>query len=189
MQVLPDAAKGEEPISTPDVHRKLSVMLLDAPVVKTVQRRLEEMLRDSLVVMEQRGRAKYWLKVAGASGLAAKAAGSMTHDEALALQTLRRFSTWRIPKLVADTLAPLFDVAGKRLAAVNSEHERRYRKWIDKIEVEVGSFTLQYPVVDSDVFAEVSQAVFYEQQLEIVYQPRTKVDNTDAKVVHPLGVG
>jgi len=27
--------------------------------VKTVQRRLEEVLKDSLVVMEQRGRAKY----------------------------------------------------------------------------------------------------------------------------------
>ncbi|MFM0335024.1 helix-turn-helix transcriptional regulator [Paraburkholderia fungorum] len=188
MQVLPDAGRDEEPLSTPAVHRKLSVMLVDPPVVKTVQRRLEDMLENGLVVMEQRGRAKYWRKVAGASGLAANAAGVMTHDEALALQTLRRFATWRIPTLVAETLAPLFDVAGKRLAAVNSEHERRYRKWIDKIEVEAGSFTLQYPEVDSDVFAEVSQALFYEQQLEIVYQPRTKVDNTDAKIVHPLGL-
>ncbi|WP_233827700.1 helix-turn-helix transcriptional regulator [Paraburkholderia sp. ZP32-5] len=188
MQVLPDAGKGEEPISTPDVHGKLCVRLLDPPVVKTVQRRLEEMLRDSLVVMEQRGRAKYWRKVAGASGLAAKAAGTMTYDEALALQTLRRFSTWRIPTLVAETLSPLFDVAAKRLATVNNQHERRYRKWIDKIEVETGSFALQYPEVDSDIFAMVSQALFNEQKLEIVYQPRTKVDNTEAKVVHPLGL-
>lgn len=188
LQVLPDAARGEEPLSTPDIHRRLSAILPDPPVVKTVQRRLEEMLEDSLVVMERRGRAKYWRKVAGASGLAAKAAGTMTHDEALALQTLRRFSTWRIPALVAETLAPLFDVAGRRLAAVNTEHERRYRRWIDKIEVEAGSFALQYPDVDSGVFAEVSQALFYEQQLEVVYQPRTKVDNTDAKVVHPLGL-
>lgn len=188
MQVLPDAGRGEEPISTPDVHGKLSVMLLDPPVVKTVQRRLEEMLKDSLVVMEQRGRAKYWRKVAGASGLAAKAAGMMTYDEALALQTLRRFSTWRIPTLVAETLSPLFDVAGKRLATVNNEHEGRYRKWIDKIEVETGSFALQYPEVDPDIFATVSQALFNEQKLEIVYQSRTKVDNTEAKVVHPLGL-
>jgi predicted DNA-binding transcriptional regulator YafY len=120
--------------------------------------------------------------------LAAKAAGMMTHDEALALQTLRRFSTWRIPTLVAETLAPLFDVAGKRLAAVNSEHERRYRKWIDKIEVETGSFVLQHPEVDQDVFAPVSQALFYEQQLEIIYQPRTKIDIAGAKIVHPLGL-
>jgi predicted DNA-binding transcriptional regulator YafY len=188
MQVLPDAAKGEEPMSTPDIHRKVSAMLLEPPVVKTVQRRLEEMLKTSLVVMEQRGRAKYWRKVAGASGLAAKAAGMMTHDEALALQTLRRFSTWRIPTLVAETLSPLFDVAGKRLAAVNSEHERRYRKWIDKIEVETGSFSLQYPEVDPGIFATVSQALFNEQKLEIVYQPRSKVDNAEAKIVYPLGL-
>lgn len=188
MQVLPDAGKGEESISTPDVHGRLSAMLLDPPVVKTVQRRLEEMLKDSLVVMEQRGRAKYWRKVAGASGLAAKATGTMTYDEALALQTLRRFSTWRIPTLVAETLSPLFDVAAKRLATVNNEHERRYRKWIDKIEVETGSFALQYPEVDSDIFATVSQALFNEQKLEIVYQPRTKVDNSEAKAVGPLGL-
>ncbi|MCA8001373.1 helix-turn-helix transcriptional regulator [Burkholderia metallica] len=188
MQVLPDAAKGEEPISTPDLHRKISAMLLDPPVVKTVHRRLEEMLEASLVVMERRGRAKYWSKVAGASGLAAKAAGMMTHDEALALQTLRRFSTWRIPTLVAETLAPLFDVAGKRLATVNSEHERRYRKWIDKIEVETGSFALQYPEVDPAIFATVSQALFNEQKLEIVYQPRSKIDNAQAKIVYALGL-
>ncbi|MGF6570052.1 putative DNA-binding transcriptional regulator YafY [Paraburkholderia sp. GAS333] len=188
MQVLPDAARGEEPISTPDVHRKLSGMLLDPPVVKTVQRRLEEMLKDSLVLMEQRGRAKYWRKVAGASGLAAKAAGAMTHDEALALQTLRRFSTWRIPALVVETLSPLFDVAGKRLATFNSEHERRYRKWIDKVEVETSSFALQYPEVDADIFATVSQALFNEQKLEIVYQSRSKIDNAEAKIIHPLGL-
>ncbi len=188
MQVLPDAGRGEEPISTPAVHSKLSAMLLDPPVVKTVQRRLEEMHKDSLVVMEQRGRAKYWRKVAGASGLAAKAAGMMTHDEALALQTLRRFSTWRIPALVAETLSPLFDVAGKRLATVNNEYERRYRKWIDKIEVETGSFALRYPEVDPNIFATVSQALFNEQKLEIVYQPRSKIDNADAKIVYPLGL-
>jgi predicted DNA-binding transcriptional regulator YafY len=188
LQVLPDAARGEAPISTPDVHSKVSATLLDPPVVKTVQRRLEEMLKESLVVMEQRGRAKYWRKVAGASGLAAKAAGMMTHDEALALQTLRRFSTWRIPALVAETLTPLFDVAGKRLATVNNEHERRYRKWIDKIEVETGSFALRYPEIDPDIFATVSQALFNEQKLEIVYQPRSKIDNAKAKTIYPIGL-
>ncbi|WP_239482758.1 WYL domain-containing protein [Paraburkholderia sp. C35] len=188
MQVLPDAGRGEEPISTPAVHGKLSATLLDPPVVKTVQRRLEEMLKGSLVMMEQRGRAKYWCKVPGASGLAAKAAGTMTYDEALALQTLRRFSTWRIPTLVAETLAPLFDVAGKRLAKVNNEQERRYRKWIDKIEVETGSFVLRYPEVNHEIFTTVSQALFDEQKLEVIYHSRTKADNIEAKVIHPLGL-
>lgn len=85
MQVLPDAGKGEALISTADVYGKVSATLLDPPVQKTVQRRLEAMLEDGLVQMELRGRVKYWRKVAGASGFAVKAAGRMTHDEALAL--------------------------------------------------------------------------------------------------------
>ncbi|MFM0307777.1 WYL domain-containing protein [Paraburkholderia sp. RL17-383-BIF-A] len=186
--VLPDAGRDELPLSTREVHRKLSVNVLDPRSLRTVHRELDEMLKRGLVEVEWRGRCKYWRKVAGASGLAAKAAGMMTHDEALALQTLRRFSTWRIPTLVAETLAPLFDAAGKRLAAANSEHERRYRKWIDKIEVETGAFSLQHPEVNLEIFTAVSQALFNEQQLEIVYQPRTKTDNADAKIVHPLGL-
>lgn len=62
MQVLPDAGRDEESLSTPDVHRKLNAMLIDPPVVKTVQRRLEDMLESGLVEMELRGRAKYWRK-------------------------------------------------------------------------------------------------------------------------------
>ncbi|AYQ38047.1 WYL domain-containing protein [Burkholderia lata] len=188
MQVLPEAGKEEVSLPTPEVHRRLCLMLPEPPVVKTVQRRLDELLKIGLVVTQRRGRANCWSKVAGASGLAAKAAGVMTHDEALALQTLRRFSSWRIPALVAETLTPLFDVASKRLASVNSDHERRYRKWIDKIEVEAASFALLYPEVESAIFAAVSQALFYEQQLEIVYQPRSKIDNTEPKTVHPLGL-
>ncbi|MFT3804715.1 MAG: WYL domain-containing protein [Burkholderiaceae bacterium] len=193
MRVLPDAGRGEAPLSTPDVHRKLSRMLPEPPVVKTVQRRLEGLLERGLVDVEQRGRTKHWLKVAGANGLAAKGAGMLTHDEALALQILRRFSTWRIPTLVAEPLEPLFDAAGKRLDAINSEHERRCRRWIEKIEVEAGNFALHYPEIDPGLFAEVSQALFCEQQLEIVYQSRVRSSDTELKVastrvVHPLGL-
>jgi predicted DNA-binding transcriptional regulator YafY len=189
LNILPDAGRDESAIATPEVHARLNERLIGgAPVVKTVQRRLTHLLDEELVEMERRGRALYWRKVAGASGLASRVAGFMTHDEALALQTLRRFSTWRIPALVAESLAPLFDIAGKRLRAGNTEHERRYRKWIHKIEVESGNFPLQYPVVDPAIFAGVSQALFCEQQLEIIYQPRTKVDNRGAKVVCPLGL-
>ncbi|WP_345891234.1 WYL domain-containing protein [Burkholderia sp. Ax-1719] len=72
------------------------------------------------------------------------------------------------------------------VATVNNDYERRYREWIDKIEVETGSFALRYPEVDPDIFATVSQALFNEQKLEIVYQPRSKIDNAEAKIVYPL---
>lgn len=187
MHILPDAAKGDAYMSTPDVHRRLSVFKIDPPVVKTVQRRLEKLLDDGLVEYKRRGTALLWRKRAGASGLA-KASGMMTHDEALALQMLRRFSSRQIPSLVAETLSPVFEVAERRLESANNDGERRYRKWGDKVEVESGGFTLRYPAIDSAIFSAVSQALFYEHQLEIVYRPRTKSDNNEAKVVYPLGL-
>ncbi|NMV37872.1 helix-turn-helix transcriptional regulator [Ralstonia insidiosa] len=188
MQALPDAGKGEDPMTTPEVHQKLAKYMIEAPVVKTVQRRLERLVLAKLVEQTSRGNAHAWRKVAGASGLAARASGYLTHDEALALQTLRRFSSRQIPTLVAETLSPLFDVADKRLEAANNETERRYRKWIDKVEMEGGGFSLKYPVIDAAIFEVVSQALFYEQQLKIVYQPRSKTDNTEPKIVYPLGL-
>ncbi len=188
MQVLPDAAKGEVSVSTPEVHRKLSVRLIDPPVVKTVQRRLERLLDEGLVEAEKRGTAWHWRKCAGAGGLAARTNGMMTYDEALALQTLRRFSSQQIPALVADTLTSIFDVAEQRIEAAHDERERRYRKWADKVEVESGSFALKYPAVDAEIFAEISQALFYEQQLDIVYRSRLKSDDGTPRTVHPLGL-
>ena len=188
MQVLPDAAKGEGPISTPEVHRKLGRRQIESPVIKTVQRRLVKLLDEGLVEAEKRGTAWHWRKRAGASGLAAKAAGAMTYDEALALQTLRRFSSRQIPTLVAETLAPIFDVAEKRIEAAQDERERRYRRWVDKVEVESGSFSLKYPSVDPAIFSEVSMALFYEQQLEIAYRSRLKPDDGELRIVRPLGL-
>jgi hypothetical protein len=97
---------------------------------------LERLLDEGLVEAKKRGTAWHWRKRAGASGLAAKAVGMMTYDEALALQTLRRFSSRRIPTLVAETLTSIFVAAEQRIEAAHDERERRYRKWVDEVERE-----------------------------------------------------
>ncbi|WP_254073717.1 YafY family protein [Burkholderia sp. S171] len=158
------------------------------PVIKTVQRRLERMCDEGLVEQDKRGVALHWRKRAGASGMAAKAGSMMTRDEALALQTLKRFSSRQIPVLVAEHLSAMFHVAQHRLEIVHSEDDRRYLKWADKVAVESGAFTLKYPVVDGAIFSAVSQALFYERKLEIVYRPRNKINNEEAKVILPLGL-
>ncbi|MFC4276118.1 helix-turn-helix transcriptional regulator [Achromobacter aloeverae] len=188
MRALPDAAKGDDYASTPEIHRRLRGYMMNPPVVKTVQRRLEKLFDDELVESERRGNALVWRKRAGAGGLGSKRSGMMSHDEALALQVLRRFSSRQIPSLVAESLSPMFDMAEKRLAAVQSEGERRYRNWSEKVEVESGAFALKHPSIDSDLFATVSRALFYEQKLQVVYRPRTKTDNSEAKVINPLGL-
>lgn len=188
MRVLPDAVTQGTPLSTPDVHRRLANTVQDLPSSKTIHRHLASLEEEGLVEMEQRGTAYFWRRKAGASGMAAKAGSMMNFDEALALQTLKRFSSRQIPELVADTLSPLFQIAETRLLRTNTETERKYSRWASKVAVESGGFALQYPPIDREWFGEVSRALFEERQLEIVYRPRHNTENDRAKVVLPFGL-
>jgi predicted DNA-binding transcriptional regulator YafY len=156
--------------------------------VRTVNRRLAKLELGGLVEMQTRGTSLVWRRKAGASGMAARAGSMMTFDEALALQTLRRFSSRQIPELVADSLGSMFEVAEARLQRTNNETERRYSRWASKVAVESGGFSLHYPSVNRELFAIVSRSLFEERKLEIVYRPRNNAANERAKVILPLGL-
>ncbi|MBN3754881.1 WYL domain-containing protein [Paraburkholderia sp. Tr-20389] len=188
MRVLPDAATQSAYLSTPDIHRRLTGTVQNMPSSKTIHRHLARLEEEGLVEMEQRGTASVWRKKAGASGMAAKAGAMMNFDEALALQTLKRFSSRQIPDLVAESLLPLFQIADTRLQKTNNETERKYSRWASKVAVESGGFALHYPVIDRELFSTVSRALFEERQLEIVYRPRHNTENDRPKVVLPYGL-
>jgi predicted DNA-binding transcriptional regulator YafY len=188
MRVLPDAATQSPYLSTPDIHRRLMSAVQNMPSSKTIHRHLSKLEEEGLVEMDQRGTASVWRKKAGASGMAAKAGAMMSFDEALALQTLRRFSSRQIPGLVADSLSAMFEIADTRLQRTNNETERKYTRWASKVAVESGGFALHYPVIDRETFATVSRALFEERKLEILYLPRHKADNDRAKIVLPFGL-
>lgn len=160
----------------------------NTPSSKTIYRHLQKLEEEGLVEMSQRGTASVWRKKAGASGMAAKAGAMMSFDEALALQTLRRFSSRQIPELVAESLSAMFEIAETRLQKTNSETERKYSRWASKVAVESGGFALHYPSIDRDMFATVSRSLFEERKLEIVYRPRHNADNDRAKIVLPYGL-
>jgi predicted DNA-binding transcriptional regulator YafY len=188
MRVLPDAATQSPYLSTPDIHRRLMSTVPNMPSSKTIYRHLAKLEEEGLVELDQRGRTSVWRKKAGASGMAAKAGAMMSFDEALALQTLRRFSSRQIPGLVADSLSPMFEIADMRLQRTNNETERKYSRWASKVAVESGGFALHYPSIDRDQFATVSRALFDERQLEILYRPRNNADNDRPKTVLPFGI-
>jgi predicted DNA-binding transcriptional regulator YafY len=188
MRVLPDAATQNTYLSTPDIYRRLMGTVQNTPSSKTIHRHLLKLEEQGLVEMDKRGNASVWRRRAGASGLAAKAGATMDFDEALALQTLKRFSSRQIPELVADSLSALFQIAETRLQKTNSEAERKYSRWASKVAVESGGFTLHHPVIDREQFSSVSRALFEERKLEIVYRPRHNTDNDKPKVVLPFGL-
>lgn len=186
--VLKDAEQGGIFLSTPEVHAKLWASFPERPVVKTVQRALQKLADEQLVECDKRGTALVWRKRPGAHGMAARSSGLMTYEQALALQTLKRFSSRQIPALVAESLSTLFDTAERRLDASQNATERRYRKWVDKVEVESGGFSLQHPAIDAVLFSAVTRALFYEQKLDVVYRVRSKADQEAARVLDPLGL-
>jgi predicted DNA-binding transcriptional regulator YafY len=188
LSVLPDEAKDQDFISTPEVHRRLSARVISVPSVKTIGRWLDKLADDQFVDSRKRGTAMVWRKRIGASGLRSQATGQMGREEALALQTLKRFSSRQIPSLVADFLAPLFTLAEKRLEAAQTDSERRYRKWTEKVEVESGAFALHHPTIDAAIFSEVSRALFNEQKLEVVYRARSRGGVDATKIIDPLGL-
>lgn len=188
MRLLPEAGTQADYVSTPDLYSRMQETVPDIPSIKTVLRHLAELEARGLVETDRRGTASVWRRKAGASGMAAKAGSIMSFDEALALQTLRRFSSRQIPGLVADSISALFQIAETRLQRPVSESERKYARWSTKVAVESGGFSLHYPAIDRKIFASVSRALFEERRLRIVYRPRHNADNEKSKVVLPLGI-
>lgn len=167
MRVLPDAAAQDNYLTTPEIHRRATRDALKPVTVKTVNRHLMKLEAGGLVEVRERGAALEWRRKAGASGMAARAAGMMTFDEALALETLRRFSSRQIPELVADALSSMFEVAKTRLERTNTTVERRYVRWAGKVSVESGGFALDYPAIKRELFSVVSRALFeFQVQLD-----------------------
>lgn len=176
-------------MTTPQVADALTRSGIPVQHVKTVQRRLEELLKAGVVSKRQAGNALEWQKKEGASGVAAKAGALMTFDEALALQTLKRFASRQIPTLVGSALGGLFEVAEDRLKRGATLDGSRHAKWHAKVAAVDNGFQLHAPTIDESIFFGVSEALFSEQFLEIVYLPRSNPERKpEPQLVMPLGL-
>lgn len=189
LALLPTRKSTDPWMTTPEVADALRRSGLSVQHNKTVQRRLEAFRDEGVVISDKIGNALAWQKKEGASGVAAKAGGMMTFDEALALQALKRFASRQIPALVANSLAGLFDVAQERLKQGMGSNTRRHASWNKKVAIVDSGFQLLAPVIPESIFLSVSEALFSEQLLEIVYHARSSSDKTpEARLVMPLGL-
>ncbi|MEN7528677.1 WYL domain-containing protein [Cupriavidus sp. DL-D2] len=176
-------------MTTPQVADALERSGQTVRHVKTVQRRLEALLEAGVVVKRKAGNTLEWQKKEGASGVAAKAGTMMTFDEALALQTLKRFAGRQIPTLVGAALGGLFEVAEDRLKQGATPDGRRHASWHRKVAAVDNGFHLLAPTVKEAIFFAVSEALFSEQLLEIVYKPRSNPEKKpQPQEVMPLGL-
>ena len=189
LAVLPTPRDQQRWMTTPGVADAVRRLGTEVAHVKTVQRRLEALLEQGVLVNRRAGNALEWQRKDGASGIAAKAGAMMGFDEALALQVLSRFAGRQIPSLVSLSLKGLFDVANERLARGSSHEGQRHANWHRKVAVVDGAFQLIRPPIKEVIFQMVSHALFAEQLLEIGYRARSKPSNEPVRhVLMPLGL-
>ena len=185
--VIPTEGPGVEGITTSEVREVLARAGLPFGYNKAALRGLQALEAQGFIYCEPRGKMLYWKKRAGASGMAAKAGDMMRFDEALALQVLRRFSSRQLPVLIAQSLSAMFDVAEDKLTRTHAGGPQHHGRWLSKVAVEPAAFPLQHPSIDPEVFAAVSQALFYERKLHIRYRKRGDESDSDRALL-PLGL-
>ncbi|QEI07902.1 hypothetical protein FXN63_20205 [Pigmentiphaga aceris] len=189
LSVLPthnDAAKW---MTTPKVAERLRNAGIPITHVKTVQRWLEKLETQGVVSRQPAGNALAWQRKEGAGGIAARAGGLMTFNEALALQVLKRFSDRHVPAMVSTSLDSMFKVAELRLRA-GTQDGAQHAAWHHKVAVVDSGFQPKAPLLADAIFHEVSNALFTERMMELVYARRDTVPGTSSRKqrVMPLGL-
>jgi predicted DNA-binding transcriptional regulator YafY len=190
LPLLPTQGDALKWITTPEVATRLRNAGITVNHVKTVQRWLEKLEAQGVVVRQSVGNALAWQRKEGAGGIAARAGGLMTFDEALALQVLKRFSDRRIPAMVSYSLKSLFTVAEDRLLRPIGADGARHASWHHKVAVVDSGFQPTPPMLADRIFREVSNALFTDRFMELVYARRDPSPDSPARRqrVMPLGL-
>lgn len=171
LSVLPTDDNAVKWMTTPKVAERLRVLGITIKHVKTVQRWLEKLEAQGVVRQQAAGNALAWQRQDAAGGIAARAGSLMSFNEALALQVLKRFSDRRIPAMVSSSLESMFTVAEGRLSAPHNDGAR-HAAWHHKVAVVDSGFQPTPPPLADEVFHEVSNALFTERLMDVVYARR-----------------
>jgi predicted DNA-binding transcriptional regulator YafY len=131
---------------------------------------------------ETRGRTYYWYWADAARMFNIP---RMATEEAVALDTARSLLQGMLPQSVSDHLAPFFDVADATLG--EAQRGRRGARWRDKVRVVVPSQPFLKPRIEHAIFRMVSEALFRDRQLTLVYRNRED-DVKQHEHVNPLGL-
>jgi predicted DNA-binding transcriptional regulator YafY len=104
--------------------------------------------------------------------------------DALSLVLTESLLVQLLPESMLDALKPKFDLARKKLSAVDTH---RYARWAEKIRYIPANQTLLPPKVQPKVLATVQEALLSDLQLDVLYTgPQSpKAQNL---TLHPLGL-
>lgn len=149
--------------------------------LRSVQRLLDQLC--DAFPLEQDTRSKpygyRWAKDAQGFRLAA-----LTPSEALLLQIASVHAHDFLPSRITKELDDLFASAKKTID--NKPANNADKRWLKKVRRIPSNQPLLAPHIRADIFEAVSEALYYEQKLAVVYE-NAKGELREA-VVHPLGM-
>ncbi|MGA7177980.1 MAG: WYL domain-containing protein [Thiobacillaceae bacterium] len=149
---------------------------------RTVYRDLAALSQAFPLMVDERAKPYGWSWQADAVALEVP---SLSLSEALAFKLVEQFLEGLMPHATLVQLAPYFRMAERRLAAPAKDSP--VHAWPDKVRVVSANQTLKPPWIDPQVQEAVSDALLFEQQMQLLYQRRADPTLNEYRV-HPLAL-
>ena len=109
----------------------------------------------------------------------------LTVAEAISLRMIEETLRPLLPASIIQSLEPRFRQAEGKLNLLVKEN--RNAQWINKVRTVSPTFPLIPPVIDSEVFELVQDALLAEEQVEVGYR-KVKSEEIKTRRLHPLGM-
>lgn len=152
--------------------------------MRTIQRQLESLCQHFDIERDDTSRPYGYRWKEASQGLSLP---GLTEQESLLMMLAEQNLRNQLPVSLMKSMQGFFDQARRNLAPGPSSHSaKRAREWISKVRVVGTTLPMIPPKVSPDVFEQVSQALYNNCWLDIVYV-NAQDKRTSAKVM-PLGL-
>ncbi|MDA8383152.1 MAG: WYL domain-containing protein [Betaproteobacteria bacterium] len=179
LEILKRIPKGRK-ITAAELQEQLAAKGL-ARDIRSIQRHLDTLSERFDIERDDRSKPYGYRWKEGAEGIALP---SLSPQESLLLKMAHEHLRALLPPKLSKTLAGFFDQAESNLGPGTSAKQER--AWLKKVRVVPTSQPLLPPEVKAAVFEAVTEALFENRYLEVVYK-NASGQTVEAKVM-PLGL-
>lgn len=177
LKILPNKAPG---LTSRDIMERLQALGYNI-TKRTVERDLQDLSRPFPIQCNDKGKPFGWYWTPGAN---AELPG-MSLAEALSTRLVEDLLKPLLPSAMLTSLQGHFNHARTKLSALQGDNAAA--RWQDKVRHVPPALPMVPPAIDETVMETVQQALLYDRQVEVSYQPAHK-DASKMLLLHPLGL-
>lgn len=169
-------------ISAPELHKQLEAAGMHRDL-RTIQRQLDELALHFDIDRNITGKPYGYRWKSQSTGFAVQ---QLSESQALLLTLAEQHLSSLLPATVMKSMEGFFDEARSTLRYGESERTRQSKAWLKKVRVVSTTQPLKKPTIKDDIFETVSNALYANLWLDIVY--KNAGGGTTKSRVMPLGL-